>query len=258
MRGRGPGRRFGRWSKGCLARDGRHEGEDLIQRPWGVGEIQCLDEQARVANLAAGSAAHEAAQLLFPRPAPPGALLLQGAKRSQLTLGGNDLLNHVRAERADQLVLEVLDAHEEAEGLHGGAGETGSETCALEPAPEIVLLARVANSGQLHVEPPRAEPSQERADRLRTAHRQDGDALGFEVAAVPLGECHDCVLVADPFDEDDGAWCYEGSQSSRKGAGARCGTFAYASSALIVSRSTLAPYFRARSSTVYAPQPSVS
>jgi hypothetical protein len=66
------------------------------------------------------------------------------------------------------------------------------------------------------------------------------------------------VLVADSFDEDDRTRLYEGSHPSRKDAGSRVGAFAYASSALIVSRSTLQPYFRARSSTVYAPQPSVS
>src|SRR5918996_3704395 len=162
--------------------------EDLVERSRRPGEIECLDEQARVTDLAAAAAAHEATQLLFARPAAPGLLLLQRSKRSQLALGGDDLLDRVRAERADQLVLEVLDAHVEAECLHAGAGEAGSEAFALEPAPEFVLLARVAEPRQLHAEPPRAEPVQKRADRLRAAHRQDRDALGFEVTAVPLGE----------------------------------------------------------------------
>ena len=81
------------------------------------------------------------------------------------------------------------------------AGEVGAEPGALETAPEVALLGRVAEPRQPDVEPLRAEPAQEPADRLRTADRHDGDALGTEIPASPLGERFDCLLIADSFHE---------------------------------------------------------
>ena len=58
----------------------------------------------------------------------------------------------------------------------------------LETAPEVTLLGGIAQAGQLDVRATRAEPIQEPADGLRTAHRNDGDALGGEIAATALGQ----------------------------------------------------------------------
>ena len=69
-------------------------------------------------------------------------LLLEGAERSKVALRVDDLLHGGGAERADQLVLQVCDAHVEAEPFHLGASEVGAEAGPLEPAPEVALLCR--------------------------------------------------------------------------------------------------------------------
>jgi hypothetical protein len=65
----------------------------------------------------------------------------------------DDLLDGRGAEGADQLVLQVCDAHVEAESFHVGAGEVGAEAGPLEGAPELVLLSDVAEPRQLDVVP---------------------------------------------------------------------------------------------------------
>ena len=79
--------------------------------------LECLDQQPRVADLAAAAAAHEAAQLLLDRLVAPGRLLLQRAERAEVAVDLGNRLDRVRAERADQLALEVGLAGEEAELL---------------------------------------------------------------------------------------------------------------------------------------------
>ena len=84
-------------------------------------------------------------------------LLLEGAERSELTLRVDDLLHRGGTEGADQLVLQVGDAHVEAERFHVGAGQVGAEAGPLEPAPEVALLGGVAQPRQPDVEPRRTE-----------------------------------------------------------------------------------------------------
>ena len=105
--------------------------------------------------------------------------------------------------RPDQLVLQVCNAHVEAEPLHLGACEVGAESSPLEPAPEVALLSDIAEAGDLDVEPVRAELVQNPADGLRPTDRHDRNALGVEITAMALGERLERALVADPFDEHD-------------------------------------------------------
>ena len=107
------------------------------------------------------------------------------------------------AERADQLVLQVFDAEIETELFHVDAREVGTESGSLETAPEVALLARVAEASQPDVEPCRAELIQKPSDRLSTSDRNDGHAFGPEIAAATLGERLERTFVADPFDKHD-------------------------------------------------------
>src|SRR6266536_2799812 len=107
------------------------------------------------------------------------------------------------AEGTDQLVLQVFDAHVEAELLHLDASEIGAEAGPLETALEVTLLCGVTEAGQSDAEPPRAEQIQEPSDVLRTRHRHDGNALGFQVSTASLGERFERELVAESFDEHD-------------------------------------------------------
>src|SRR6266508_6819305 len=106
-----------------------------IKRPRHLGEIERLDEQTRVSDLPATAAAHEAPKLLLVGPPLPRSLLLQGAEGSELSLSVHDLFHGGGAMRADQLVLQVCDAHVEPESFHLGASEVGAETRPLEAAP---------------------------------------------------------------------------------------------------------------------------
>jgi hypothetical protein len=143
----------------------------------------------------------EAAKLFLRRLVPPGGLLLEGAERSELALGGEDILHRGGPEGPDQLVLEVGDADEEAESLEVGAGEVRAELCALQSPLEMALLRGVTEAGQ--PEALRPEPGEEASDCVRAAHRDDGNPLGFEPPAAAQRQRLDGQLVAHPLDEDD-------------------------------------------------------
>ena len=97
-------------------------------------------------------------------PSLPRGLLLEGTERSEVALSVDDPFNGGRTEGADQLVLQVRDAHVEAESLHVFAGKVGAEAGPLEAAPEVALLGDVTEARQSDVTPPRAEPPQEASD----------------------------------------------------------------------------------------------
>jgi hypothetical protein len=174
-----------------------------VERPRHLGEIEGVDEQARVADLSAAAAAHEAAELLLVRTALPCGLLLHGAERSEIALGLDHLLDGSGAERPDQLVLQVYNAHVEAETFHPGARDGGPEAGTLETAAEVALLARVAEARQSHVPPLRAELSEDASDGLCATDRHNGDALGLEVPATTHSERFQSDPVADSLDEHD-------------------------------------------------------
>src|SRR5438477_6539829 len=137
-----------------------------VERPRHLGQIERLDEQTRIPDLATAAAAHEAPELLLGGPSLPRRLLLKGAEGSKVSLSFDDLFDGVGAESADQLVLQVGVAHVEAELFHVGPGEAGAETGPLETAPERHLLCSVAETRQPDVKPVRAEPIQEPCNRL--------------------------------------------------------------------------------------------
>jgi hypothetical protein len=176
-----------------------------VEGPRHLGEIQCLDEQAPVSDLPAAAAAHEAPKLLLGGPSLPRSLFLEGAERSKVSLRVDDPFHGWGAESADQLVLQICDAHVETQPFHLGASEVGAEAGPLETAPEVALLAGVAEARQRDVEPLGAEPSQELAYGLCTPDRHDGDALSGKIPTAALGERFERALVADSFDEHDRA-----------------------------------------------------
>jgi hypothetical protein len=90
--------------------------EDAVQRPRNSCEIERLDQKPRVLDLA-GTAAEEAAELALCRPTLPLRLLLERAKGREVSVPRENLLDGLRAERADQFVLEVRVADIETELL---------------------------------------------------------------------------------------------------------------------------------------------
>jgi len=174
-----------------------------LERPRHLGEIQCLDEQTRVADLPSAAAAHETPKLLFLPPSSPCGLLLERAERSKVTLSVNDLLHRGVTECADQLVLQVCDAHEETEPFHVVAREAGAEAGPLETAPELALLCGVTETRQPDVQPLRAEPIQEASYRLRPPKGNNGNSLGLEIPTTAPSERLERDLVAGPLNEHD-------------------------------------------------------
>src|SRR5439155_25487286 len=104
-----------------------------------------------------------------------------------VTLTLDDLFHGGGAEGADQLFLQVCDAHVETESLHIGASEVGAEAGPFETALEVALLCGVIEARQSDVKSQRAQQIQEASDVLRTPNRHDGNALGVEIPTTPLG-----------------------------------------------------------------------
>jgi hypothetical protein len=127
-------------------------------------------------------------------------LPLERAERAELSLGIDDALDGVGAEGADQLVLQVGDAHEEPERL-----QVGAEPGAFEGPPEVGFLAGVAQAGQPEVAAEGAVSGDVRPDVRGAAHRHDGDVFGSQVPATAPGQRFDGRLVADALDQDHGS-----------------------------------------------------
>src|SRR5215218_3435900 len=110
--------------------------------------MQRFDEQARVSDLPASATTHEAPKLLLSAPSLPRRLPLEGAERSKLTLGVEDLFHGGGPERADQLILQVCDAHVETRHFHVGATEVGAQPRPLETAPQVTFLSGATKARQ--------------------------------------------------------------------------------------------------------------
>jgi len=130
--------------------------------------------------------AEEAPELVLSGPSSPRRLLLEGAERFKVTLSVDDLFHGGDTEGADQLVLQVCDAHVETESFHIGASEVGAEAGPLETALEIALLGGVAEARQPDVKPLRAEPMQVACDVRRTPNWHDGNALSVKIPTTAV------------------------------------------------------------------------
>jgi hypothetical protein len=178
-------------------------GEDAIERSRNMVEIERLHEQAGVANLAASAAAHEPPKLLLGGAVAPRRHLLERSKPAEVVVGVEDLFDARRAERTDQLLLEIRDADVEPEVLHVRTRELGAETGALERLSEDSLLARIAKTREARSILLCNEVLEERPDAMCASEALDPNARGRKVQAAPLGERFDCDLVTLPFDDHD-------------------------------------------------------
>jgi hypothetical protein len=164
-------------------------GQDPVEWPRDLAELERLDEVAGVAGLAAAAAAHVAAELVLDRAASPLDLLLEGPERLEVSVCLDHFQHALCAERADQLGFEVGLADVEVRRQAG----------TLEGLPELSFLAGVAEAGDPNVpKAPQVPP-----DRLCATQHDDLDALGGEVAALALSERLEGNLVAGALDEND-------------------------------------------------------
>src|SRR5262245_57669814 len=137
------------------------------------------------------------------RSATPLGLLLECPEGAQVAVLLDDALDDLRPERADELVLEVGVADEEAEQFHAVPREVCPETRVLQAPPEAALLAHVAEPGEREVETRWAVEVERAADCLRAADRDDRDALRRKVPPASVGKRLERDAVAEPLDEHD-------------------------------------------------------
>ncbi len=169
-----------------------------------AGRIERIDKQARVADLPAVGAAHEASQLRFDSPSTPRGLLLEGAEGSEVALRLEDGFDGGVTETADQLVFEISDADVEAETLHLGPREARAEARSFEGAPEDGLFACIAQSGDRYAGALSADVGQEPSDAVGASDRKNPHAFGSKVRAAARRQRLEGNLVAHSFDGDDG------------------------------------------------------
>ena len=186
--------------------------EQAVERSRYMIEIERFDEQPRVPDLAAAACSHEATQLLLDGAIVLGRLLLHDPERAEITLGLDHGFDRGGAERADQLVLEIENAHVEADGLHSGTVQVRPEAGSLETADEVAFLADVAEAGETDVDTIGSEQTHELGNRLGAADRHDGDAVCRQAAPAALGQDLDRDSIADAFDEHDPAQSVAGGE----------------------------------------------
>ena len=143
--------------------------------------------------------------MLFDVSPAPLRLLLKRPERAELTPLLHDAHHYLGADRADELVFEVLDARVEPETLQLERRCARSEPRSLETATDIGLLGHVVQPCNGDVGSLRPEPLQEPPDVHGSVHRDHGDTIGRQEASPPSREGLERTSVADPFDEDDGA-----------------------------------------------------
>ena len=94
-----------------------HMGQDHVQGPRYASQTQGIDEQRSVSDLSARASAHESPELSRRLSIALRGLILKYAEGVELALAREDLLYRRGSKSANQLVLEVGVADEEAKSL---------------------------------------------------------------------------------------------------------------------------------------------
>jgi hypothetical protein len=176
-------------------------GEDAVEWSRDMVEVERLDEEAGVPDLAPSAAAQEPMKLLLDGAVPPRRHLLERPKPVEIVVRPKDLLDPRRTERAYQLLLQIGDAHKEAEPLHVRTREPGAEAGALECPAEDRLLAGIAQTGEPRAIRACTEALEELPDAMDASEALDANPRGCKVDAAPLGERFDRDLVTLPLDD---------------------------------------------------------
>ncbi|HEY8316721.1 MAG TPA: hypothetical protein VIG35_07645 [Gaiellaceae bacterium] len=166
-------------------------------------KIERVDEQPRVQGFPPGPGSQKSSQLGLNLPSLLCGLFLERAERVEIALRLKDRFDRGCAEGTDQLDLQVRLADVEAELLHVSAIQGGAEAGPFECAPEVLLVARVAQACEPDLGRARSRELEVPADALRAADRHDADAFGIEASASTQRERFERTLVAHALDEDD-------------------------------------------------------
>ena len=82
--------------------------------------VEGTNKQIGITQLSPCACTQEPANLIHEGRVPPSSLLLKGAERTQVSLIGKQSFQSVRAHSADEFVLQVAVADEEALSLKSG------------------------------------------------------------------------------------------------------------------------------------------
>ena len=122
----------------------------------------------------------------------------------EIAVGAKDFLDGRRTVRADQLSLQIGDAHVEAELLHFRSSEVGPDTGALESPAEHRLLAGIAETCEPQASRPWAELVEEGSEAVRASQLNNPDAR-CKIDAAALSQRFDRALVTRSLDNHNRA-----------------------------------------------------
>lgn len=131
-------------------------------------------------------------------------LLLEPAERNELALSVEDVLDGRRAKGADQFILEVGVAPEEARRFGACTRAFCTEPRPRQAASDVPLFPKVIQAGQPKVEPLWAQCLREPQDVRRTSDRHDNDAFGVQIPTSSSCQRVEGCLVTPPLDQDCG------------------------------------------------------
>lgn len=175
--------------------------ERAPQRQRNPVEIERVHEQASVPDLAHRAGPHEAAQLLVERSISLSGLCLEAAKRTQLTLRLEHRLDPRATHGTNQLILEISDAHEEAELFDRWTGQASTEPGPLQSVDDVTFLGVVVETGDPYVTVGRVEPGQHAREVGHPSGRHHDESISRQIPARSLGKGLHGRGIAGPLDQ---------------------------------------------------------
>lgn len=175
--------------------------ERAVERTRHPAEVEGFHERPCERDLPVGE---KTAELLVERSGSVRRLLLIRPKGTELAVSGENLLDRIGAERANDLVLEIRVAIVEAHPFHLLAAEIETDARASQRPPQEVDFAGVAETCQPDVCAVGAVPLHEPAHRLRPADREDANPFGGEIPTTSERERLQGDSVARSLDQHNG------------------------------------------------------
>jgi hypothetical protein len=180
-------------------------GENSVKWPRDVLEIERVNEETGVTDLATSAAAHEPPKLLLSGAAAPGGHLLEPLKSASIAVGVDDFFDGGCTECANQLILQVGNAYVKAEPLHIHTSEVRAKTGALERPTKHRLLTFIAQTREPQASRPWAELVEEASDPVRASEPNNPGSRSGKVDAASLSQRFERGLITHALDNHDHA-----------------------------------------------------
>lgn len=178
--------------------------QDTSERSGLAVKVQCENEEACVAQLPACTRTQESAELIDEASVPPCGLLLERAKRSEISLFRQDRFNGVGSDRANEFVFQVAVAHEESHAFEFTACIRPRVASPRQFAAEVPLFSNIAQAADAQSGAVRPEPSKEPRHRPGAADRHHGHAFFRQLSCLEACQSLECNLIADTLDQHNG------------------------------------------------------